>query len=134
MQLQLRDVANATQHSSYVNRSLQLHSRRPHVLYSCAAASSKHPLQQQQQQQLSLSYWQPHLACDNVHRQLHCRAVDVEPQQLSEDIQQGPDLSFTHPSTGVQVYVFGVEHLEHEPHIGTMTALICKPAVATLEW
>jgi hypothetical protein len=34
-----------------------------------------------------------------------------------------PDLQFEHPS-GVQVCVFGVEHLEQQPHIGKAEMLL----------
>lgn len=46
-----------------------------------------------------------------------CSVLQSKVQASSAAAQPSPDLLFEHPS-GVQVYVFGVEHLEREPHVG----------------
>eukprot|EP00775_Hariotina_reticulata_P009161 gene9161-9327_t len=62
------------------------------------------------------------------------RDADSNTQQVpDEEVQQlGPDLQFVHPASGVQVFVFGVEHLGREPHIGEWI-LTNRPAAVVVE-
>ncbi|KAF6258087.1 hypothetical protein COO60DRAFT_1460861 [Scenedesmus sp. NREL 46B-D3] len=72
-------------------------------------------------------------------KQLPCQepppAVQVIPAELQAAVASScsaqPDLQFEHPS-GVQVCVFGVEHLEQQPHIGEWI-LANRPAAVVVE-
>jgi hypothetical protein len=86
-------------------------------------------------------------ASGSQHRLVLCRASspfqeqDVSPpagagagteqqHQLSEEALAAADLAFAHPS-GVTVCVFGVEHLEPQPHIGEATESWCGASAAS---
>eukprot|EP00879_Flechtneria_rotunda_P029824 GHRR01032277.1.p1 GENE.GHRR01032277.1~~GHRR01032277.1.p1 ORF type:complete len:168 (+),score=18.87 GHRR01032277.1:224-727(+) len=70
---------------------------------------------QQQSRHHALGY--PSLAPTPQCRTSHVSQVSQDVEYTSVAAAQGPDWQFEHPS-GVQVCVFGVEHLEHQPHIG----------------
>lgn len=60
----------------------------------------------------------PTLANQSRLKRLKCNSVQPEVQAFTDTAtSRQPDLQFEHAS-GVQVCVFGVEHLEREAHIG----------------
>jgi hypothetical protein len=85
-----------------------------------STAASQYQQQEQQQQQLvavQLSSRKQTSSTASRNRLL-CRSSLQELQTaVASSCNAQPDLQFEHPA-GVQVCVFGVEHLEQQPHIG----------------